>query len=164
MNWLDLVFAFILLWAVNSSRATGLIQEVFTLLGLGAGIILAGQLYAPLSRTLFGETPREIGSVVAFLAILLAVWFAVGFLGRLVRLSVRWMKFDWVDQFGGILFGLLKGLIIIEVLLVLFARFPVWNSEELIQGSFIASVVARFVPVVIRLLPDEFRRLTTILR
>lgn len=164
VNWLDLVFVVVLLWAVRSSWEAGLVQETFTLLGLAAGIIVAGQLYALVARGLFGQVPREAANAVTFLAILVAVWFAVGFLGRLVQQTVRWIKLGWIDRLGGVVFGLIKGMIVVEVVLIVLARFPFLNTEELIQGSFIASWISGYLRVVIRLLPLEFRRLTTILR
>lgn len=166
VNWLDLVFALILVWAVRSSWEAGLIQETFTLLGLAAGIIMAGQLYAPLARGLFGPVPEEAANAVAFLAILVGVWFGISFLGRLVRETAHWVMLGWLDKAGGVLFGVLKGVIVIEILMLVFIRFPVVNTEELIQGSLIANWIARYnpLPFIISLLPPEFRRLTSILR
>ncbi len=164
VNWLDLVFAFVLLWAVRSSWQAGLIQETFTLLGLGAGIFAAGRLYTFVARWLFGPEPRDIATAVAFLATLGSVWFAVSFLGRLVRETVYWIKLGWLDKAGGLVFGIAKGVIVIEIFLVVLARFPMYQVEELIAGSLIGNWVARYVTVVITLLPPEFRRLTTILR
>lgn len=164
MNWLDLVLVVIMLWAVRSSLEAGLIQELFTLLGLVAGILVAGRLYAPIARALSGQVPREVANAATFLAILVAVWFVVGLLGRLARQMARKMLLGWADRLGGVFFGLLKGLVLVEILLVVLARFPIFDTEDLIRGSLIASWVSRYVPVVIALLPSEFQRLTTIFR
>lgn len=164
MNWLDLIFLIILLWAMRSSWETGLIQEAFTLAGLAAGIIMAGQLYRPLARTLFGPAPNNAANAITFLALFLAIWFGASFLGRLVRETVYWIMLGWLDRLGGLLFGILKGLIVIEIFLIVFARFPVFNTEELIQGSLVASWISRYAPVIMALLPPEFRRLTGIFR
>lgn len=164
VNWLDLFFLIILLWAVRSSWETGLIQEAFTLAGLALGILVAGQLYHPVARMLFGPAPKNLASAITFLAILLAIWFGVSYLGRLVRETVHWIMLGWLDRLGGLMFGALKGLIIIEIVLILVARFPVFNVEEPIQGSLIAAWIQRSAPVVLTLLPPEFRRLTTIFR
>lgn len=166
VNWLDLVFALILVWAVRSSWEAGLIQETFTLMGLAAGILVAGQLYAPLARSLFGPAPKEAANAVAFLAILGGVWFGVSFLGRLVRETAHWIMLGWLDKAGGVLFGVLKGVIVIEIFMLVFIRFPVVNTEELIKGSLLANLIAQYdpLPFIISLLPSEFRRLTSILR
>lgn len=162
MNWLDVVFLIVLLWAVQSSWRAGLIREAFTLIGIAAGIILAGQLYQPLARMLFGPVPNDGANAITFLAIVLAVWFGAGFLGRLVRETVYWIMLGWLDRLGGLVFGVVKGAVLIEIFLIVFARFPIFNTEELIQGSFIAARISRYAPVIMALLPLEFRRLTSI--
>jgi membrane protein required for colicin V production len=164
VNWLDLFFLIILLWAVRSSWETGLIQEAFTLAGLIFGILMAGQLYRPVARILFGPAPNNLANAITFLAVLLAVWFGITFLGRLVRETVYWIMLGWLDRLGGLLFGILKGLVVIEIFLIVFARFPVLNTEELIQGSLIASRVQQYAPAIMALLPSEFRHLTRIVR
>ncbi len=162
MNWLDLIFVVILLWAVRSSWETGLIREGFTLAGLAVGILATGQLYRPVARMLFGPAPSNMANAVTFLAVMLAIWFSVSYLGRLIQETVHWIMLGWLDRLGGLVFGVLKGLIVIEIFLIVFARFPVLNTEELIQGSIIASWVHRYAPVIMTLLPPEFRRLTSI--
>jgi len=164
VNWLDLVFLIILLWAVRSSWETGLVQEAFTLAGLVFGILMAGQLYRPFARTLFGPAPNNLANAITFLAILLAIWFGATFMGRLVRDTVHWIMLGWLDRLGGLLFGLLKGFVVIEIFLIVFARFPVLNTEELIQGSIIASWIQQYAPVVMALLPPDFRQLTNVFR
>lgn len=164
VNWLDLIFLVILLWAIRSSWETGLFREAFTLAGLVVGILMAGQLYRPLARTLFGPAPGNMANAITFLVILLAIWFGASFLGRLVRETVHWIMLGWLDRLGGLLFGILKGFVVIEIFLIVFARFPVFNTEELIQGSLIASWIHRYAPAIMLLLPPEFRRLTSIFR
>lgn len=164
MNWLDLVFLIILVWAVRSSWETGLVQEAFTLAGLIVGIFVAGQLHRPLARVLFGLAPNNMANAITFLAILLAVWFSISFLGRGVRETIHLIRLGWLDRVGGLLFGVLKGFVVIAILLIVFARFPVRNTEELIQGSLIASWTQRYTPGIMAVLPPEFRRLTNIFR
>jgi uncharacterized membrane protein required for colicin V production len=142
---------------------TGLIREVFALAGLVFGILLAGQLFRPFARSLFGPEPGSLENAGIFLVILVAIWMGAGLLGRMARQAARWILLGWLDRLGGLAFGALKGLILIEVFLILFARFPVSNIEALIQGSVIAGWISRYAPAVMALLPPEFQQLNTIL-
>ena len=164
MNWLDLIFVIILLWAVRSGWDVGLIREVFTLAGLAIGLVMAGQLFRPFADLLSGPEPSNLEYALSFLVVVVVIWFCISFLGRLVRETVHWVKLGWLDRIAGLLFGFLKGVIVIEIFIIVFARFPILNVEALIQGSLVATWISRYAPAVMALLPPDFQQLQRILR
>jgi uncharacterized membrane protein required for colicin V production len=139
-----------------SSWRAGLIQEVFTLGGLIVGIVLAGQLYRPVADAVAGPAASNLAYAVAFLAILSAVWLAAGIAARFVRAGLRTLRLGWADQLGGILFGVLKGMVWIFIIVIVLRRFPFYDTESLLQNSSIADWAYRNASIILSLLPGGF--------
>lgn len=156
MSWLDAILLILLAGAVLSSWRAGLIQEVFTFGGLIVGIILAGQLYRPVADAVAGPSASNLAYAVAFLAILMAVWLAAGIGSQFLRATVRTMRLGWLDRLGGILFGVLKGMVWIFIIVIVLRRFPFYDTESLLEDSSIADWAYRNAQIILALLPREF--------
>jgi len=82
-------------------------------------------------------------------------------LGQIVastlRNTVKMLMLGPVDTFGGALFGLCKGIILVEVLLILVSVFPVSGQLILaIENSKVASFLVEQSVIVEQILPAEF--------
>ena len=62
----------------------------------------------------------------------------------------------WADHLAGAGFGFLKGLLIVQILLILFVTFPQLGLEDTIDGSALAPFFLDDIPFLLRLLPGEF--------
>jgi membrane protein required for colicin V production len=156
MSWLDAMLLILLAGAVLSSWRAGLVQEVFTFGGLIAGIILAGQLYRPVAGAFAGPSASNLNFAVAFLAILMAVWLAAGIGAQFMRAAVRTLRLGWLDRAGGILFGVLKGIVWIFIIVIVLRRFPFYDTDSLLRESSIADWAYRNAQIILALLPREF--------
>ena len=67
------------------------------------------------------------------------------------------MMLGWADHIGGAFFGLLKGLIVVQILLILFAAYPNWKLDKAIRGSEIAPYFIDDVSILLHVLPGEIR-------
>ncbi len=160
MNWLDIMIIVIMGWFALTSLMTGIIREALTLIGFVLGVYLAG-LYYPAGAELLREyipTPN-VTKALSFLSILIGVWIAVSLLSLLLRELAEALSLGWLDHLGGLLFGLLKGFVVVEALLIVFTRFPLLGLDEAISKSVIASFALRHLPLLLALLPIEFHAL-----
>lgn len=163
MNWLDIALVIVLIWAVRSSWDMGLIREGCTLAGIGFGIIIASQVYRPLAYLLFGQNANNLSYAFTLLLTLFSIVIGATAVGSILRETIHWFKLGWLDQLGGIAFGVLKGVIVIQIILIVFARFPVLNTDKLIQDSILADSLAQYAPYVMVLMPTEFHSLIGII-
>ena len=82
-------------------------------------------------------------------------------LGQIVantlRNTVKILMLGPIDTFGGALFGLCKGIVLVEVLLIVVSVFPVSSQLILaIEDSAVASFLLEQSAVVEQMLPTEF--------
>jgi membrane protein required for colicin V production len=159
MNWLDVVIVLVIaFFAVTAFRA-GLIREVVTLFSVIVGVVVASIFYDDLAGdVLFFIDDEKTARLVSFLILLGAIYLVGQLVAIMLKQVAAVLFLGWADRIGGGLFGLLKGLIIVEVLLIVFVTFPRLGLDGAIDGSAIASVFLDARSAVLFVLPDEFER------
>jgi len=158
MNWLDLVILLVLAWFAIAGATAGLPRELVTLLAMLLGVVLAGLFHERLATDLLLFIDREqTARVAAFAAIFFAVLGAGQIAMVLFKEQALTLTFGPLEHPGGLVVGLLKGVILVEVALVLFARYRFVTMTEAIDGSLLAPFFLDGFPFVLRLLPGSFR-------
>jgi membrane protein required for colicin V production len=66
------------------------------------------------------------------------------------------LMLGWADKAGGAVFGFIKGLLIVQVLLIIFAAYPSLGLDDAIANSELAPYFLDDVDFLLRLLPDNF--------
>ncbi len=157
MNWLDVVIILFLLGSALSAYRAGLIREVVTLVAVVVGVVAAGLLYDDLAQdVLVFINNEDVALAIAFLILFGAVYLLGQTTAFVLKRTASLLMLGWADHLGGAAFGLLKGLIVVEVLLILFAAYPQLDLDNAIDGSALAPAFLDHVPVLLRVLPGEF--------
>ena len=157
MNWLDVVIILLILSFTASAFSAGLIREVVTLVGVVVGVVVAGLLYDDLATDVLVFIGDSDGALAISFLILLGAVFLLGQIGAYVlKRTASLLMLGWADRLGGAAFGLLKGLIIVEILLILFAAYPQLGLDDAIAGSELAPLFLDDAPVLLRVLPGRF--------
>ncbi|HEU4760056.1 MAG TPA: CvpA family protein [Dehalococcoidia bacterium] len=158
MNWLDALIIAVLLGFTLSAYSAGLIREVVTLVAVVVGVVAAGLLYDDLAQdVLVFINDKDVAFAVAFLMLFGGVYLLGQTTAIVLKRTASLLMLGWADHLGGAAFGLLKGLIIVEALLILFAAYPQLGVEKDIDGSALAPAFLDHVPVLLHLLPGEFQ-------
>ncbi len=159
MNWLDIVIVLVITFFASTAFRAGLIREVVTLASVVVGVVIAGIFYDDLARdVLTFIDDRKTALVVGFLVLLGAVYLAGQLVAVMLKQAAALLFLGWADHAGGALFGLIKGLIVVEVLLVLLVTFPRLGLKGDIDGSALASVFLDAAPLLLLVLPNEFEQ------
>ena len=158
MNWLDIAIVLIVAFFATTAFSAGLIRELVTLVSAVVGIVVAGLFYDDLTRdVLVFIDNKDTASIVAFLVLLGAIYLAGQLIAIMLKQVAAVLLLGWADHLGGALFGLLKGLVVVEVLLIAFVTFDV-GLDDAIEDSGLASVFLDAAPVLLIILPDVFER------
>ena len=159
MNWVDLLIVAIIAWTTFHAFSTGLVREVVTLLGLVAGVLLAGAFYDDLATNLaFLIDDATTRRLVAFSAIFAGTAVAGQVLGAILRQAAALLLLGPLDHIGGAVFGFAKGLLFAEVLLIAISVFPAQaTAARGVGDSTLAPLFLERVPVAQLGLPGEFR-------
>ena len=158
MNWLDLVLLLTLVWFAIAGATAGLLRELVTLIAALIGVVLAGLLYDELAADILVMMDNTRSARIAgFLAIFAAVLGAGQIAAVLLKGVAMTLALGPLDRIGGLLLGLLKGIVIVEAILFLFARYHVASMVAAMDGSLVTPFFLHGLPFVLTFLPGEFR-------
>ncbi len=159
MNWVDLVIVAIIAWSAFRAFRTGLIRELTALVAVVAGIFLAGALSDDLAANLdFLVEDEQTRNLAAFVAIFAGTLIAGQVLSAVMSDVAGMLLLGPLDHIAGAIFGLLQGVLIVQVLLIAVAVFPAAVSvSRSVDDSRLAKFFLDSLPSIDRLLPEQFR-------
>src|SRR3990170_210062 len=124
MNWLDIAIVLIVAFFVATAFSAGLIRELVTLVSAVVGVVVAGLFHDDLARdVLVFIDDDQAARAIGFLVLLGAIYLAGQLIAIMLKQVAAILLLGWADRLGGALFGLLKGLLVVEVLLILFVTY-----------------------------------------
>jgi len=118
-NWIDGVILFFVLWGLFWGAKRGLTGEILKIIGVLVAFVLAIR-YSALWGAYINEqqwADQEIVNWIAFFLIFLLVALAFFLLAKIPYLILRKTLLGTVDRILGGVFGALRGLVIISVVL-----------------------------------------------
>ncbi len=136
MNWLDIVILIPLLAGTYSGFRNGLARGVIVLVGVIAGIIIAGQSYEMVADSLGIFDNQRVQEAAAFAVVVAVVVLVFWLAGWMFRKMLSLLMLGWVDRVGGAAVGAIVGL--------LFGASVVW-AVGLIPGSAGVDAIAESV-------------------
>jgi membrane protein required for colicin V production len=157
MNWLDFAIIFVIIGFVAAAYAAGLIREAVTLVAAVLGIILAGLLYDNLAADILVFMDNEdAAQALAFLILVGAVYLFGQIVALLLSRTASLLMLGWADHAGGAVFGLLKGLLVVQALLIVLAAYPSLGMKDAVAGSELAPYFVDDADVLLHVLPHNF--------
>ena len=152
MNAFDWLLIVLLVYSTVAAFMRGLFRELFTLVGLVAGILLASWNYPWMAAKLGSLTSNHaIADIVAFLLIAISVMVLSAVTGRLLRKTADAVGLGFFDRIGGAGFGLVRGCLLGVAILMAAAAFlpqSTWVRNSQLAPYFLtgADAVSFVVP------------------
>ena len=157
MNWLDFLIILAIVGFVVTAYTAGLIREIVTLVAAIAGIVIAGFLYDDLAEdVLVFMDDEDAAQAISFLVLAGAVYLFGQIVAIMLSKTASLLMLGWADHIGGAAFGFIKGLIVVQVLLIIFAAYPSLKLDDAIAGSELAPYFLEDVDILLWVLPDNF--------
>ncbi|TMG04113.1 MAG: CvpA family protein [Chloroflexi bacterium] len=157
MNWLDFAIIFVIIGFVVGAYAAGLIREAVTLVAAILGIVVAGLLYDDLAADiLVFMNDEDAAQAISFLILVGAVYLFGQIVALMLSRTASLLMLGWADHAGGAVFGFLKGLIVVQALLIVLAAYPSLGMKDAVAGSQLAPYFVDDVDILLWVLPDNF--------
>jgi len=154
LNWLDVVIVVTIVAFTVTAYSAGLIREVITLVGMIAGIVIAGLLYDNLAKEFSGDGDAALA--VSFFVLFGSIYLIAQICAYLIKKAASLVMLGWLNHIGGAFFGFIKGVLVVEVALLVFAAYPGLGMDGAVEGSALARLFVEDVDFVLILLPSDF--------
>ncbi len=155
-SWIDLIVLGVIGIFVVRNTWIGFLRGLASLLGIAAGVIVAGR-YHPLIQKIVSPWLKAnwispVSYIITFLLAFLVVFIAV----ELVRKLVHAVRLSWVDRLLGFFLGLAKGILLIALAFMLMATFfP--KSRGLFKESLTYPYIVSGARFLVELCPENWR-------
>jgi membrane protein required for colicin V production len=147
-NWIDVIIAAIILFAVINGIRAGLIRSLFSITGLIIGLMAAKAYYVQLGSLLPVGTwlPMVAVDTFSFLAIYILAAALIHYLGSYISCSLLSCSLKNTDRFLGSFTGLLIGIVLVGALLIMLTAFPLFDAfPEQVEESYLAQPIVEHV-------------------
>ncbi|MBI4318139.1 MAG: CvpA family protein [Chloroflexi bacterium] len=155
-TFMDVVLVGVFLLGIFAGTGQGMVRQVFSLLGLILGVVLASRYYLALSDYLSWVGSPDGAKLLTFVVITLALLAVGNYVGALVHRALGYMKLGCVDWLGGGVIGAVETLFFVDIALILALRYPVLGLPQIIQEARIPPIVFKLAPALLAFLPPEF--------
>jgi len=124
VNFFDIIVIVILGYCLIRGVFRGLIKELSSIIGVLGGFYAAFTYYMlvakPLSKWI---TNTGYLNILSFLIIFCGVFIIISILGVIINYLLKIAFLGWLDRILGSVFGAMKGILIVSVLLIAFTAF-----------------------------------------
>lgn len=141
MNWIDITILVVIVLSALLGVVRGFVREALSLAGWALATWVALEFSPGLSSLMAGAiTLDSLRFVIAFLLLFIATLILAAVLNHLISQTVRKSSASGADRAAGALFGLLRGVVIVAVLIWLagFTKLPhdVPWKQSVLAGYF----------------------------
>ncbi len=142
MNIFDIIVVVILAYCVIRGIFRGLLKELSSIIGVFAGFYAAYTYYTvvarPLSRWISHTGYLNLAS---FLIIFCIVFLVISMVGVIINYLLKLAFLGWFDRLAGALFGAVKAVLIVSVLLIALTTFLPKDSP-ILKNSLLSPHIA----------------------
>jgi len=153
MNWLDICIIVPLVWFGYKGLRRGLVLELASLIGLILGIYIAIH-FSYYTEDFLRDTFNLAGKympVVSFIITLVVVILVIYLIGKVIEKLIDLVALGFFNKLLGLIFGLLKGALLVSVLLFVINAFD--TNERLIkphvkENSLLYPPISKIIPTI----------------
>lgn len=122
MNIIDIIILVCCIPALFHGFSKGFVSQAISLIALVLGVWLSFKFSVPLGDWLksFADLPGTVLHIIAFALILTIVMLVLTLIGKAIEKVVKLAMLGWLNKLLGIVFALLKAVLIIGLVIIIF--------------------------------------------
>jgi membrane protein required for colicin V production len=146
VNIIDIIIVCCCVPAVIHGLSKGFVSQAFSLVALILGVWLSFKFSNAVGKWLvtYIDLPSTVIHVIAFALIMLVVMLITHLAGKAVEGVLKVVMLGWLNKLLGIVFALLKAVLIIGLVIILFEAinntFPIVPSKTMEESIFYGPV------------------------
>ncbi len=145
IQFIDAVFAIIILGTAVTATLKGFIYELFSKLAFILGLFLSILFYGKLAPYMLPYiTVPVICNILSFVIIFILVYLIMRLVQQLVKSVFDGEVMNGLDHSLGFLFGVFEGLVIVCFILLVFYTQP-WFPLTFLEKSFFSNLLDSFI-------------------
>ena len=158
MNLLDMSIVVILGFCMIRGLFRGIVKELSSIIGVFGGFYAAYTYYMVLARLISKWLPNiTYMKIISFLFIFCAVFLIISVIGIIIKYILNISFLAWIDRIFGLIFGLIKGGLIVSILVIALTAFLV-KGAPVVSKSILAPHVTMLSEKMIKVVPKIMKK------
>jgi membrane protein required for colicin V production len=158
MNPFDIITTVILGYSSIRGLFRGLVKELSSVVGVLAGFYWAYSHYATASKLMSGFiSDPSYCNILGFFLIFCGVFVIISIVGVIIKYLLNVAFLGWIDRIGGVMFGIVKGILIVSVLFIALTAF-LPKGAPLIKRSHAAPHALWLSENMAKAVPQDMKR------
>ena len=158
MNPFDIITTVILGYSSLRGLFRGLVKELSSVVGVLGGFYGAYSYYPTVSELMSGLISNSsYRNIFGFFLIFCAVFIIISIVGVIIKYLLNVAFLGWVDRIGGVMFGTVKGILIVSVFFIALTTF-LPKGAPLIEKSHMAPHVLWVSENMAKAVPHNLKR------
>ena len=157
MNFFDIIVIVILGYCLIRGVFRGFIKELSSIIGVLGGFYAAFTYYMvvakPLSKWIANSGYLNI---LSFLIIFCGVFIMISILGVIINYLLKIVFLGWLDRIFGAVFGAMKGILIVSVLLIALTAF-LPRGTSVVKDSLLSHHVLLVSEKMAKIVPKDMK-------
>lgn len=137
--YIDLFICILMVWAIYNGWRNGFVKEVFSTLGVIAGLIFSAVIYMLIGNDYLavnGTETNMVLSIGAFFILWIFIPLIFGFIANMITVAVKGLKLGLPNSLLGMLFSVLKFAILMSCVLNMMSRLGIIDEEKKADSHF----------------------------
>lgn len=157
MNFFDIIVIVILGYCLIRGIFRGLVKELSSIIGVFGGYYAAYTYYPVLAKPL-SKWIANAGylNIFSFLIIFCGVFIIISILGIIINYLLKIVFLGWLDRVSGAMFGAMKGILIVSVLLIALTAF-LPKGTPVIKDSLLSPYVTLVSEKMAKVIPKDMK-------
>ncbi len=158
MNVLDYTLIAIFGYCLGRGVFRGLVKELSSIIGVLGGFYAAYTYYPLMAKALDGwiSDPGYL-NIFSFLLLFVVTYLTVSFTGVIIKHLMNIAFLGWTDRVCGALFGAIKGILIVTIVILMLTAF-LSNNSAILERSLVSQNMIRFSAAFVTFVPDGMKK------
>ena len=148
--YIDLFIGALFLWAVINGWRNGFIKEIFSTLGVIAGLLIAAALYYYFADDFFAITGTETNmviNIIAFLILWIILPLMLGLFANILTVAIKGMQLGLPNSLLGVVFSVAKFALLLSCVLNVMSKLNILSDDKT-DGSKLVTPMMTVLPFV----------------
>jgi membrane protein required for colicin V production len=150
---IDIFFIAVVLIATIRCLIRGFVREIMSVAALVGGIAAAVLFSAQGAEFVVKYLQlTRLSRFIAFLGIFILVYLVIKICEGLIQRLLEKLHLEKLDRALGFFLGIIEGILLITVIIFVMQIQPFFPVEKVLQESFIAQIIMKYLPVGLELI------------
>ena len=142
LNYLDIVFITIISAFSIFGLIRGFVKEIVSIISIVLGLYIAIHWYGEAAQYLTFLRDQNLQNILGFIIVFIGGSLLLSLLGKLVSLALKDINLGCIDHLLGLVFGFVKGVVVVCVILLALASFLPPSNKVLAESQLTPAIIS----------------------